>query len=171
MPAAVALCHPGFLPSLQALLMRFGLQVERLDLGAAIPGSYRGDGEAGLIGNVLYPRDDTPLHSTLHETCHFICMDDARRAHLDSDAVGELPEEHAVRYLQAPLADRIPGYDRHRMFTDMDAWDYSFRLGCAESWFERDATDARSWLVQNHIINRAQQPTGRLRRQSQKTDD
>ena len=33
----------------------------------SFPGSYWGDSEAGLRGNALYVRADTPLHSLLHE--------------------------------------------------------------------------------------------------------
>ena len=36
-----------------------------------IPGSHWGDDEAGLIAGKLYARSDTPLHSVLHEACHF----------------------------------------------------------------------------------------------------
>ena len=44
--------------------------------------------EAGLIGDALYLRPDTPVHSALHEACHYVCMDPARRAGLDTDAGG-----------------------------------------------------------------------------------
>ena len=44
------------------------------------------DAIAGLIGSRLFVRDDTPVHSLLHEGCHYICMDSARRARLDTDA-------------------------------------------------------------------------------------
>ena len=111
-----------------------------------IPGSYWGDSEAGLIGNRLILRPDTPVHSALHEACHFICADAVRRASLHTDAGGDDLEECAVCYLQCLLADRLAGYSRARMFADMDAWGYSFRLGSARAWFERDAQDARRWL-------------------------
>ena len=110
----------------------------------AIPGSYWGESEAGLIGNRIYFRPDTPLHSVLHEACHFICMDDARRAQLERDAGGDYDEENAVCYLQILLADEFAGSDSQRMCSDMDAWGYTFRLGSARAWFERDADDARA---------------------------
>ena len=108
-------------------------------------------------------RDDTPLHSALHEACHFVCMDSRRRASLHTDAGGEIAEENAVCYLQGLLADAVPGYDRSRLFADMDAWGYSFRLGSAAAWFERDAADAREWLLAHQIIDPSERPTGRCR--------
>jgi hypothetical protein len=39
------------------------------------------------------------------------------------------------------------------MFADMDDWGYSFRLGGARAWFERDAADARAWLIREHVID------------------
>jgi len=131
---------------------------------AQIPGSYWGDSEAGLIGGTLYCRDDTPLHSVLHEACHFICMDEARRALLDRDAGGDFDEENAVCYLQILLADSFPGVGRQRMCADMDAWGYTFRLGSARAWFERDAQDARAWLSEHGLLDEAGRPAGHKRR-------
>lgn len=164
MPSDLSLCTPDHLHALRRLLLDYGLGIEVVGQGAEIPGSYWGEREAGLIGGMLFLRHDTPLHSALHEACHFICMDDARRARLHTDAGGDIPEENAVCYLQALLADRIPGYSRHQLFADMDAWGYSFRLGSARAWFEQDAADACEWLQIHSIIDPAQQPTGRLRR-------
>ena len=65
--------------ALQVLLDPWGLVVTPVAAGAAIPGSYWGEREAGLIGRCLYVRADTPVHSALHEAGHFICMDAARR--------------------------------------------------------------------------------------------
>ena len=59
-------------------------------------------------------RGDTPLHSILHEACHYICMDEERRSGLDTDAGGDYDEENAVCYLQILLADEIPGFGRDR---------------------------------------------------------
>ena len=129
-----------------ALLARFGLELRLVPDGADIPGSHWGESEAGLIGDVLYARADTPVHSVLHEACHWICMPPERRAALHTDAQGDDLEECAVNYLQVLLADDLPGYSRAQMFSDMDAWGYSFRLGSARAWFERDAEDARAWL-------------------------
>lgn len=165
MPAAVTLCSPTLRRPLARLLAGYGLHIELVDDCTVIPGSYWGESEAGLIGDRLYVRSDTPLHSILHEACHFICMDDQRRAQLHTDAGGTVGEENAVCYLQGLLADQLPGYDRSRLFADMDAWGYSFRLGSARAWFERDADDARCWLLDHGIIDNAQRPTGVLRRQ------
>ena len=99
-----------------------------------IPGSFWGDDEAGLIDNRLYARCDTPLHSILHESCHYICMDDRRRAALHTDAGGDYEEENAVCYLQILLAEKINGYSAEGCMLDMDRWGYSFRLGSARAW-------------------------------------
>ena len=58
---------------------RYGLTVARVERSAAIPGSYWGEPEAGLVGDRLVVRSDTPLHSTLHETGHYVCMSPGRR--------------------------------------------------------------------------------------------
>ena len=73
---------------LRELLARFGLLLEEVPVGRAISGSYWGDAEAGLIGNRLSARSDTPLHSILHEACHYVCMDAERRDCLYADAGG-----------------------------------------------------------------------------------
>lgn len=164
MSSTVTLCDPSHLNTLRRLLGDYGLRVASVEDGVEIPGSYWGDTEAGLIGDTLYLRADTPLHSALHEACHYICMGQERRDSLHTDAGGDIPEENAVCYLQGLLADRLPGYDRETLFADMDRWGYSFRLGSASSWFEQDADDARTWLVTHRIIDNAQCPTGRLRR-------
>ncbi len=124
------------------LLQRFGLRMELGPADQPIPGSFWGDEEAGLEGSTLVLRPDTPLHSVLHEACHFICMDQDRRRSLDTNAGGDYDEENAVCYLQILLADEIPGFGRDRMMADMDAWGYTFRLGSARAWFEQDAEDA-----------------------------
>lgn len=145
------------------LLGPYGLELVQTPQGTEIPGSYWGESEAGLIANRLYVRPDTPLHSVLHEACHFICMDPLRRVDLDRDAGGDHDEENAVCYLQILLADRLPGMGRERMWRDMDTWGYTFRLGSARAWFEQDAGDAREWLLLHGLIDEAQAPTGRTR--------
>jgi hypothetical protein len=130
-----------------------GLDIVPVAPGAPIPGSYWGDSEAGLVGATLHLRPDTPVHSALHEGCHFVCMDAARRAGLDTDARSDDLEEVGVCYLQVLLADRLEGYSRERLFMDMDAWGYSFRLGSARAWFEQDADDASAWLRQRGLID------------------
>lgn len=136
--------------ALEALLGPLGLAVE-IRAAGEIAGSYWGEAEAGLIGNVLVVRPDTPVHSALHEACHWLCADSGRRAAMHTDAGGDDLEECAVCYLQIVLADRLAGYSRARMLADMDAWGYSFRLGSAGRWFEDDAADARGWLVQRGL--------------------
>ncbi len=138
-------------PSVAKLLAGYGLELVEVPAGTPIPGSYWGDEEAGLIGPRIYVQADTPLHSVLHESCHYICMDDKRRANLHTDAGGDYEEENAVCYLQILLADRIPGYSAADCMRDMDAWGYSFRLGSARAWFEHDAEDARAGLAARGI--------------------
>ena len=132
--------------ALRALFGCCGLSIEWVAPDADIQGSYWGESEAGLVGDTLYVRPDTPLHSALHEACHWLCMDAGRRRSLDTDAGGDDVEEGAVCYLQILLADRLPGVGRARLMQDMDAWGYSFRLGSAAAWFESDAEDAQAWL-------------------------
>ncbi|HEY8519735.1 MAG TPA: hypothetical protein VIN61_06625 [Gammaproteobacteria bacterium] len=132
--------------------------------GAAIPGSYWGEPEAGLVASRLYVRDDTPAHSVLHELCHYVCMTAARRARLHRDAGGDDAEECAVCYLQVVLADEVAGLGRERLLADMDAWGYSFREGSARRWLEGDGADARAWLVAHGLLDPAtSRPTWRLR--------
>lgn len=140
---SVSALDPAALP---ALFAPFGLSIAWVAPGADIPGSYWGAPEAGLIGSTLYLRPDTPVHSALHEGSHFVCMDANRRERLHTDAGGADVEEHAVCYLQCLLADRLPAYSRSRCFSDMDAWGYTFVLGSAAAWFERDSDDAQAWL-------------------------
>jgi len=151
------------LDPVRQLLSRFRLQPVAVASGETIPGSYWGESEAGLVGNRIYFRPDTPLHSVLHEACHFICMDDTRRGQLDRDAGGDYDEENAVCYLQIVLADEVSGMDSRQMCRDMDAWGYTFRLGSAPAWFEQDAEDARRWLLGHRIIDERGRPTGTCR--------
>jgi hypothetical protein len=139
--------------SLAQLLRRYALRVERIAVNETISGSYWGESEAGLIGDRLIVRDDTPVHSALHEASHFVCMDESRRACLQRDAGGDHGEENAVCYLQILLALFLPPMTGARMQTDMDAWGYTFRLGSARTWFEQDADDARQWLQRHDVID------------------
>lgn len=148
---------------LQALLKRYGIHIKHVSADEAIPGSFFGEREAGLKGNTLYLRDDTPVHSALHEAGHFICMDPQRRAALDTDAEGDYDEENGVCFLQIILAGFIDKLGRARMLRDMDRWGYSFRLGSAKAWFEQDADDARDWLIQFGILDSALSPTWQCR--------
>lgn len=149
--------------ALRALFDRYGLRLCVVDEDAALPGSYWGAPEAGLVGRSLYVRPDTPVHSALHEGGHFICMDARRRAGLDRDAGGDHAEESAVCYLQVVLADELTGAGRERLIADMDAWGYSFRLGSTAAWLAGDAEDARHWLQRAGVIDAAGRPTGQLR--------
>jgi hypothetical protein len=145
------------------LLARYGMDLTLVAPDENIPGSYWGDSEAGLRGDRLFARLDTPLHSVLHEACHYICMTPERRSGLDRDAGGDDLEECAVCYLQILLADRLPGVGRARLCADMDEWGYSFRLGSARLWFEGDADDARIWLAGHGVIDAGGSITGSLR--------
>lgn len=124
------------------------LNIERVDSARPIPGSHWGDDEAGLIKHTLYAREDTPVHSVLHEASHWLLMSDDRRANLHTDAKGSAVEEMAVCYLQVLLSDKVPGMGRARMFLDMDRWGYSFRVGSSRAWFEQDSEDALLYLTQ-----------------------
>lgn len=145
------------------LLASYGLDLRTVAAGEEIPGSYWGDSEAGLQGNTLLARADTPLHSVLHEAAHYICMSPERRVGLERDAGGDEPEENAVCYLQVLLADCIHGFGRAMSWRDMDEWGYSFRLGSAQLWFETDAQDGRAWLQQAGIIDAMCALSGALR--------
>ena len=149
--------------ALALLLARYGLELTLVAPGEPIPASYWGDSEAGLKGERLYARLDTPLHSVLHEASHYVCMSAERRAGLDRDAGGDDAEEAAVCYLQVLLAAELPGVGRERAFADMDAWGYSFRLGSTRAWFETDAGDAREWLCRHGIVGACGALTGAAR--------
>jgi hypothetical protein len=143
---------------------RFGLEIRDCPPGAPIPGSYWGESEAGLVGRGIYVRSDTPVHSLLHEACHFLCMDPARRLALHTDAGGDYAEEDAVCCLQILLAGEVPGLGPDRMMADMDAWGYTFRLGSARAWFEEDAAEARGWLQRHGLTDGAGRPSWSVRR-------
>lgn len=138
---------------LSALLAAHDLALVRVADDAPIPGSYWGEPEAGIIGNTVYVRGDTPVHSALHEACHLIVLPPGRRTHVHTDATDSTSEEDAACYLQILLADRLRGVGRDRLMADMDAWGYSFRLGSARAWFERDADDARRWLADRNLLS------------------
>jgi len=163
MPDSVVLCGEPLAASLPSLISHYGLTLCRVEPGCPIPGSFWGDSEAGLIANRLYVRADTPVHSALHEACHYICMDPQRRSGLHTDAGGDYDEENGVCYLQIVLADKLPGFGKAGMQADMDTWGYSFRLGSAKAWYERDAQDALEWLVRHKIVDNEGQPTWALR--------
>jgi hypothetical protein len=150
-------------PSVRALVEHFGAKLRQLAPADPLPGSFWGESEAGLRGDSLYVRADTPLHSLLHELAHYVCMTGARRAGLDRDAGGDDAEECAVCYLQILLADRVEGFGRERMLRDMDRWGYTFRLGSAAAWFEQEAADARIWLREHGVVQDTVPESFRLR--------
>lgn len=141
--------------SLRRLLNLLGLTLQLVDDNADIPGSFWGDEEAGLIQHTIYGRADTPVHSFMHEACHYVCMDEERRSKLHTNAGGSSDEENAVCYLQILMADALPGFGRNTMFKDMDIWGYSFRLGSTQRWFNEDAEDARQWLESRELLKLA----------------
>ena len=162
-PTDVVNCCQDTQQQLQQLLKPYHIEIVHVAADQTIPGSFFGEREAGLIGNQLYLREDTPVHSALHEAGHYICMDPQRRSTLHTDAEGDYDEENGVCYLQILLADHLDNMDSMQMMRDMDRWGYSFRLGSARSWFEQDADDARDWLLRHNIINSAEKPTWQLR--------
>jgi hypothetical protein len=135
-----------------ALLARHGLDLVPVADGAPIPGSYWGEPEAGIIGNAVHARADTPVHSMLHEACHLIVLPPERRAAVHTDATDSVAEEDATCYLQIVLAEALPGVGSARLMADMDAWGYTYRLGSTRAWFEQDADDARQWLAERGLL-------------------
>jgi len=136
-----------------ALLARFGLQLHHVADGAPIPGSYWGEPEAGLVGTNVYARDDTPVHSLLHEAAHLVVLPPERRQSVHTDATDSVEEEDATCLLQALLGEALPGVGRDRVLADMDAWGYTFRLGSARAYFERDADAAWAWLHERGLVD------------------
>ena len=136
-----------------SLLARYGLTLHRVGAGEPIPGSYWGECEAGIIGTQVYARDDTPVHSLLHEACHLIVLPPERRAQVHTDATDSIEEEDAVCVLQALLGDELPGVGHERVLADMDAWGYTFRLGSARAYFHEDAAPAWAWLHERGLAD------------------
>ncbi len=149
--------------SVATLLRQYGLSVELIPDEQTIDGSHWGAPEAGLIGDRVFVRSDTPVHSLLHETCHIVCMSSQRRQRLEGDAGGDDLEECAVCYLQIVLADELPGAGGEQLMRDMDDWGYSFRLGSARRWFNDDAEDAQLWLRAEGLLDADDRPIFRLR--------
>lgn len=149
--------------TIKNLLKKYQLNLELISDKKNIPGSYWGDSEAGLILDTVYVRADTPIHSLLHETCHYICMNNKRRVNLDTNAEGDYDEENGVCYLQIILANDIPEMGKNRMMQDMDSWGYTFRLGSAENWFKHDAEDAFNWLENHQLLDGKNKASYKLR--------
>ena len=162
-PTNVLNCDAERQLELAQLLSPYDIKIKSIADGHPIPGSFFGEREAGIIGQILYLRYDTPVHSALHEASHYICMDPIRRDKLDTNAEGDFDEENGVCYLQILLSDHLNGIGKHRMMLDMDRWGYTFRLGSARAWFEQDAEDAKQWLQHYSLIDAEQQITRQLR--------
>lgn len=139
--------------AIQTLLDHYGIKVNCVDAEADIPHSFWGASEAGRKQNELYIRGDTPIHSILHEACHYVCMPAIQRIETQMDAKGSVIEENATCYLQILLSDHIENFDRNQLMQDMDEWGYSFRLGSANAWFSQDADEVYKWLIEHQIIN------------------
>jgi len=148
---------------IENLLNRYQLKLKVQKDSETIKGSYWGDSEAGLLNDILYVRNDTPIHSLLHEACHYVCMDQIRRDNLDTNAEGDYAEENAVCYLQILLADKLHEFSSDKMMQDMDSWGYTFRLGSAKAWFNNDAEDALEWLQHKGLLDSNNQPNFTLR--------
>ena len=165
MPGPPVLCMQDIASqSVTDLLNRYGLAAVWLEQDAAIKGSFWGAPEAGIIGTRVYVRPDTPVHSFLHEASHIICMNPELRQQHTGNAGSDDLEESAVCYLQIVLSISMLELGQERMMQDMDTWGYSFRLGRTWRWFDRDADDAREWLLTHQLIDMSGNPTFRLRR-------
>ena len=148
---------------MRLLFGRYRLHLEVISIHKDIPFSFWGEPEAGRYLATLYAREDTPIHSLLHEACHYICMPPKHRNSTKTDAGGSALEENACCFLQILLSDYIPGYNQHMHLHDMDTWGYNFRLGSSTRWFYADSDDAREWLIEHAIIDQFNLPTWQLR--------
>jgi hypothetical protein len=148
---------------IEQLLARFGIAAAWVTPDAPITGSFWGEPEAGIVGQRVFLRPDTPVHSLLHELSHIVCMTPERRGTLHRNAGSDDLEESAVCFLQVLLADHLPGVGRARLMLDMDAWGYSFRVGSTGAWFADDAADAAAWLGREGLVAAGGEPLFRLR--------
>ena len=137
----------------RALLASYALELIEVAPGDPIPGSYWGECEAGIVGTTVFARADTPVHSLLHEAGHLLLLSPAQRAAVHTDATDCQREEDATCVLQALLGDALPGVGRERIWADMDAWGYTFRLGSARAHFEQDAADAYELLRERGLVD------------------
>lgn len=143
---------------LRELLSRYAIELAEIPIDQDIPHSYWGNPEAGRLRSKLFARPDTPLHSILHEACHYICIPFDQRQSEKIDAGGSFAEENATCYLQIMLGEQLEDYSREIHFQDMDTWGYSFRLGSARRWFYEDAEDTQAWLKLQKLLT----PEGQL---------
>ena len=149
--------------ALRPLFDRYQLNLMQLGIDDDIPYSFWGAPEAGRLKSTLYVREDTPIHSLLHEACHFICMSPEQRSADSHDAGRSALIENACCFLQLVLSDHIPNFNQAIHMHDMNAWGYHFRLGSAARWFYADSEDASQWLISHKIIDNQFQPTWQLR--------
>ena len=149
--------------SVTGLLKKYKLSIELIPDEQTINGSFWGEPEAGVVGNRVFVRSDTPVHSLLHETGHIVCMTPERRHKLNGDAGGDDLEESAVCYLQIVLVDELAGAGKQRLMRDMDDWSYSFRLGSTQRWFDEDGVDAQLWLRTEGLLDTDHRLIFRLR--------
>lgn len=152
-PAEVLCLRDIAFDDVAALLARYELTLRAVPTDQPIPGSYWGECEAGLIGSCVYARDDTPIHSLLHEAAHLMVLPPEQRAAVHTDATDSVEEEDAVCVLQALLGDALPDVGRDRVLADMDAWGYTFRLGSARAYVEHDAESAWQWLIEHDLVD------------------
>ena len=150
--------------AVRPLFDQYRLQLHQVGKNDDIPYSFWGSPEAGRYQSKIYAREDTPIHSLLHEASHFICMPPALRNSQSIDAGGSALEENACCYLQLLLSDYIPGFNRNIHLQDMNDWGYNFRLGSSARWFYADSDDARDWLLKHNIISPHNLPTWQLRK-------
>jgi hypothetical protein len=150
---AVLLLREINFANVATLLARFDLHLHLVADDASIPGSYWGEPEAGIVGNTVYVRNDTPVHSLLHEAAHLMVLEPAHRAGVHTNATDSIEEEDAVCVLQSLLGDVLPGVGATRVLSDMDAWGYTFRLGNARAYVENDAETAWQWLAARGIVD------------------
>ncbi len=153
LPDGVLLLGDIDFPDVAALLSRYDLHLQLVGEDASIPGSYWGEPEAGIMGDTVYARNDTPVHSLLHEAAHLIVLDPTRREAVHTNATDSIDEEDAVCVLQALLGDALPHVGAQRVLADMDAWGYTFRLGSARAYVEHDADSAWQWLSDRGLVD------------------
>lgn len=151
--------------AIRPLLDKYHLGLTVVEKGSDIPHSFWGAPEAGRLQSELFAREDTPLHSIMHELAHYVCMTNLQRNSGAIDAGGSALIEDACCYLQILWSDAYgpTKFNKHIHLHDMDQWGYSFRLGSATRWFYADSDDARNWLFQNNIINHLNEPTWEMR--------
>ena len=124
-----------------ALLARYGLAARARRRRRADPRQLLGRTRSRPDRPRVHARDDTPVHSLLHEAAHLIVLppERARRAYRRH----RFGRGRRRRLRAAVAARRRPARRRPRaLMADMDAWGYTFRLGSARAYFERDAEDA-----------------------------